>query len=296
MSSIPALWQRYRSVRSPLRHGASKFAEIVGGSLFLSAPGQAVWRAMASKQDPAVDGMAKAVVAHVYYLDLLDEVLECWGQLPIDSHLHITTSASLELPLRNRFQHDKRVHVHVYENRGRDIAPFLMLLGSGQLDRYQAVLKIHAKRSPHLLTGTLRRRLLLTILAGDAMRVRHILALFNDPTVGIAGWRAAHRHSERHWGENRANVAALAHRLQPTAHEPPTLSFFEGSMFWCRPKALQSLRSIGLTSSDFPAEPSRTDGELQHAVERIFNHAARTDGFRVVSLSGRSLDPSEHQR
>ena len=61
--------------------------------------------------------------------------------------------------------------------------------------------------------------------------------------------------------------------------------FFEGTMFWARPQALAPLRRLGLAAEAFAPEAGRVDGALEHAVERLFNHAARVAGFRVEDVS-----------
>lgn len=281
---------RYRGIRHPARHVASKMVEIVGGALFLSRPGQALWRRHRRASAPPT-GIRAAVVAHVYYPDLLDEVLAAWRCCPDGTALHITVPPDRVGELDARLPPD-HVFVHTYANRGRDIAPFLSLLASGVLDRYDAALKLHTKRSPHLLTGTHRRRLLFAALAGNPGNVAHVLAHFRDRTVGIVGWGLAHRTHPRHWGRNEAPTRALVARMRTSALESPmTLSYFEGSMFWFRPAALAPISALALAPTDFQAEPMPADGDLAHAVERAFNATARIAGFRVVTLSGRDIAP-----
>ena len=275
-----------------------KAAEVIGGVLFLAAPTQAVWRRWPAARTPLPQATTAAVrfavVAHVYYPELLAEIIACWQHVcrvtgrPVP--LYITTTDTRAAAVAARLAGLAAVQLHVGPNRGRDIAPFIGLLNAGTLDRYDAVLKLHTKRSPHLWTGNLRRRLLFTLLAGSPRQVGYVERLFRDPAVGIAGWRLSFRNRPSWWMHNLDRVAALAPRMRPAA--VPACGFFDGSMFWCRPAALTALRSLALTVDDFEPEGGQTDGALHHAIERMFTLAAWAGGYRVCGLSGTELRPA----
>ncbi len=288
MSTLKSIWTRWRSVKHPIRHSLYKSVEIIGGAAFLSPPGQALWRAQLRRQSatPPI-GVRSALVAHVYYPDLLEELLDCWRALPAGAPLHITTQPEKAAEVQARLSTEKNVSVHLADNRGRDIAPFLTLLGSGALDGYDAVLKLHTKRSPHLRTGDLRRRLLYSVLAGHPMQVQRALGLFADPNIGLAGWRMTLRTRPSYWMANEPRVRELMDRVSPGT--PVELAFFEGSMFWVRPAALAPLRRLALTPADFEAETGQTDSALHHAIERCFGLVARAAGYETRLLSGRPV-------
>jgi lipopolysaccharide biosynthesis protein len=283
---------------------AIKAIEIGAGLLFLAAPTQALWRRLpiwATNKSRSGSGSCVepsavriAVVAHVYYPELLPDVLACWrsaggggssGTVP----LHITTVDAQATRVALLLQGYPAVTLHVTSNRGRDIAPFLALLGDGVLDGYDAVLKLHTKRSPHLRTGDLRRRLLFTLLGGNPRQAEQARNLFADPRVGMVGWALSFRRKPSWWMANEARVVALCKHAVPRMDAVP--GFFEGSMFWVRPKALAALRSLALAVDDFEPEPSQTDGALHHAVERMFTLSAWAGGYRVCGLSGIMLVP-----
>ncbi len=161
------------------------------------------------------------------------------------------------------------------------------MLSSGLLDPFDAVLKIHTKRSPHLLDGEIRRKLLFDKLCGSHGGVGRILFHFRDPVTGMVGWRPSFRAAAPYWMENRARVEALARRLE--VEGPPPLGFFEGSMFWFRPAALARLKMLGFGPDDFEAEAGQTDGTLHHALERLFTIAAWASDHEVRALDGSKL-------
>ncbi len=280
--------RRVRSVLRLGRHIASKTFEIAAGTAFLSVPGQALWRSRNTLAAVAApEGIRCAMIAHIYYPELLEDVLECWRALPDGAPLHLTAPNETAAELRIRLSELHNVTVHAVENRGRDIAPFLKVLASGALDGFDAVAKLHTKRSPHLRTGSLRRRLLFTVLAGDRLQVRRVLHRFADPKTGLAGWRFSFRTRASYWHANQARVREIAARISPQTSAD--LAFFEGSMFWFRPAALEPLRRLALTAADFEPEAGQADGALHHAIERSFCLAARAAGYRTNDLTGRRL-------
>ncbi|MCZ8314952.1 rhamnan synthesis F family protein [Phreatobacter sp.] len=229
------------------------------------------------------------LVAHIYYTELIDEIIACWAHLPPNSVCHITAPAEIADAVAARIAGLPEVHLHVVPNRGRDIAPFLAILRSGALDGLDAVLKIHSKRSPHLSHGGLLRRAMFTALAGHPATVTRILAIMADPKVGMVGWRRVFLTRPRHWHTNRGRVEELAARLQPPAHAD--LAFFGGSMFWFRPTALAAIAALPIQPDDFEEEAGQIDGTLHHAVERLFAISTAASGYAVADTEGGILLP-----
>ncbi len=269
--------------RAPLR-AVSAF-QAAGLRTFLAAE---AWRGRDERGRRAeAHGLATALVGHVFYPDLLSEVLACLARLPAGSHCHLTAPPEVAARLPKAALDRADVTLHTTENRGRDIAPFLALLRSGALDGYDAVLKIHTKRSLHLPHGEVLRKALFVSLAGRASIVGNVLAIMADPSVGMVGWRRVFMTSPRQWHTNRSRVEALAASLSPPAE--PRLAFFGGSMFWFRPAALRSITASPLSIGDFEPEAGQIDGTLHHALERCFAIAAAASGFSVCDTRGNVL-------
>ncbi|MDJ0390564.1 rhamnan synthesis F family protein [Roseomonas sp. E05] len=265
---------------------AQRAAEMALGAAFLSAPAQQLraWR-LRRLAPPAAS--RAAIVAHLYYPELLCEALTALAALPSGSTLLITAPPEQAARLRQEVRGRPDVEVHAVENRGRDIAPFVKLLTEGRLDRFDAVLKIHGKKSPHLRHGDLRRRIFFVGLAGSRGNVARVLAHFRDPAVGFVGLGSYFRTRPLYWMANRPRVEALCRRMGA----PAQVGFFEGSMFWFRPVALEPLKRLGLRTEDFEAEAGQLDGTLHHAVERCFVLSGLAAGYEARSLSGRRLRP-----
>jgi lipopolysaccharide biosynthesis protein len=268
-------------------HIVSKVAALTVGAAYTSQP---VTRARAwidrRSPRPTFSGPV-AVVAHVYYIDLIGEILECFYRLPEGSDLIITTPHDRIDEARRALGDVAGACILPVENRGRDIAPFLAVLEGGLLKRYHAVLKLHTKRSPHLRDGDIRRRLLFNSLAGSRRHVANVLRFFEDPGVGCVGWSACWRVQSWYWHSNRSRVDDLCNGMEIEARSMPT--FFEGTMFWVSPRALSKLAQLGLNPECFEEERGQLDGALHHAIERLFSSVAAAEGYSTRDTKGRLL-------
>jgi rhamnosyltransferase len=265
----------------------SRGVEIGASLIFISPVYQKLHSLWLSFTAAPVPSIKAAVLAHVYYPELWPEIVKIWHTLPAGSPLLVTTPYGIGAEIRTLGASHPLIEIYESENRGRDIAPFLTVLNAGRLDRFDAVLKIHTKKSPHLKQGNLRRRLLFTSLAGHSSNVRRILRQFCDPRVGLVGPASFFRTAEIYWMANKALVEQLCRRMAPMP--PVLLGFFEGSMFWVRPKALEPLRALGLQAEDFDVEAGQLDGTLHHATERTFTLCALANGYGTRSLQGDQL-------
>lgn len=269
------------------RHVLEKVATATLGSLFVSDLGRSTRKAFSSLRRQPLPKVKIAILAHAYYVELLDEILACRDVLPGSVPLHLTVPIERMGLVERHVSGIAGVTLHPCENRGRDIAPFLTVLGSGALDDYDAVLKLHTKRSPHLIDGETRRKLLFAMLCGSRDATLKALTAFEEPRTGLVGWGYCFRTGPSYWMKNERRVRELAARMGAT--ESARLGFFEGSMFWFRPAALAALRELELSPEDFEPEARQLDGTMHHAVERCFTIAAWARGFAVRDLSGRVL-------
>lgn len=273
-----------------MRHIFQKIAALTLGALFVSRPGQQLWALATRLRKPVrPPNVRTAIVAHAYYVDMIPEILACRAGLHGPVEVYLTVPVERVVEALQVVGDAPDVTVHACENRGRDIAPFLSILNSGLLDPFDAVLKLHTKRSPHLLDGEIRRKMLFSMLCGSKDATSRALAAFEDPTTGMVGWAASYRTAPPYWMLNETRVRAIASRMQAPANTV-RLGFFEGSMFWFRPAALAALRELAFSSEDFEPEARQLDGTLHHAIERCFTIAARASGYSVRDLKGRILN------
>ena len=236
-----------------------------------------------------------AVALHLYYADLWPEIetlLKRWS-LPFTLFLTLTRE-NPELANQVTAAFPGSV-IRIVENSGRDVRPFLLLLEDGAFDAFDIVCKIHGKKSlSHgrvpIFGDIWRRAAFLDLIATDR-QVHKIVKLFqDDPEIGIVGPSRFHVVSNSTaprdlLGKNRPLAQAIAARMGSPIRDD-ALDFFEGTMFWARPRALEPLRRLRLTEMFKTADAGRGDGAVEHALERLFNHATRTAGFRAEEVTG----------
>jgi lipopolysaccharide biosynthesis protein len=224
-------------------------------------------------------------VMHIWYPELLEELAVALHASGIDWRIVITTAGEREQAVREQVALlglDARIEV--FENRGRDILPFLHVANRLLDEGVSTVLKLHGKRSTHRQDGdTWRRELLDKLLSPE--RAGRILAAFgSDHTLGLVHAEGHLQPLDYYWGANEANVDYLTRRLGIPAPEVSSDNFIAGTMFWARPAALRLLLDAHLGVTDFDAEAGQLDGTLAHAIERVFSLAATAAGFRTTGV------------
>jgi hypothetical protein len=236
-----------------------------------------------------------AVILHLHYEELLDEISASIRNIPQPYHLYVsvTNHDSFERVTQKILSNHPQSEIRPVENRGRDILPMLEVLPQ-IIGNYSLACKVHTKKSPHSILGTQWRKNLLMQLLGSGEQVEAFLACFRAfPDLGLIGPDGYRLTDDRWWRQERPGVMDLA-RMMAVAREHLELDFFAGSMFWFRPLALKPVVDLCLTAEDFPAESGQIEGTLANALERCFSMSAKTAGFRVTDtaqavVTGRGL-------
>jgi lipopolysaccharide biosynthesis protein len=231
-----------------------------------------------------------AVLMHVHFPELVDELVAQLALIPVPVDLIVTNSSGADLQLALP-ENVRNVRVLAVDNHGRDIWPTVAVVNSGLLDPYLVVLKVHTKKSAwresHAElggTGQAWRSNLLEHLLGTTKNVEGILDSFrSDPTLGVVTADGSVLGPE-FWGDNQRNARELARRVELVLDDD-SLTFAAGSMYWCRGIVLQGLRSLNLAEIDFEPEAGQINGTTAHAVERLIGVFTEEAGLRTVERS-----------
>lgn len=256
----------------------------------------------ASEEQVAERSLRIGLHLHLHYHEMGGEIFE--HLRGINSRIDLLISVTSQ-PAAEAVQHvfscysQGAVDIQVFDNRGRDIGPFLSGFGKAILDRYDIIGHVHAKKSagrtadagsptPEFLESIARWRRFLyaNLLGGERAMADAIIRRFSiDDTVGLAFPDDPYLLG---WGKNLPYALDLAQRLGIAESLPKTtFNFPVGSMFWARTAALRPLLELGLTWGDYPREPVPYDGSLLHAIERILPFVAESAGFRsLVTYTG----------
>lgn len=232
-----------------------------------------------------------AVHMHVYFLDLLPELLYHTQNIGQAFTCYVTTNcdekaAAIQLLL----EHHPLIRlskVIVTPNRGRDIAPWVIEMAPYSA-HHQLFCHIHTKKSLHEPgLGDAWRRFLLNQVLGSNGSVQQILMAFNrEPDLGIVippFFRPAVSPPFNEW-DNRTRARLFFESLGIKEHPPRHPVFSAGSMCWYRPKALLDLFRQGFSYDDFEQESNQVGGTVAHLIERSLVYVAKNSefGFRII--------------
>lgn len=248
-----------------------------------------------------------AIQAHIFYLDLLDEIADYFSNMPykFDALISIIDSSARE-KIQATFEKISNVEkciVRVVPNRGRDVAPFIIGFGD-ILGNYDFIAHVHSKKS--LYTGSEQkkwRHYLFDALLGNPERIKKIFYAFNEnKKVGLIYPAPAENvpYAAFTWLSNREAGRFLLNRIGVPLNTTDYFDFPAGTMFWARSSALKKFLQAGLTIEDFPEERGQNDGTIAHAFERSVALTTLSEGMNfyefnpendsyTVNIGGRNL-------
>ena len=220
-----------------------------------------------------------AVVVHVFYEDLLPEISLRLHAIQDPFDLIVTVSPGSSLAKRVLASWPM-AEIREVPNSGRDIGPFLNVLPLILQRGYDVVCKLHTKRGA--TEPDTWRHMLLEGVLGNKAQVRQILGWFeNDPDLTTVGPNELYLAGERFIGPNAATLESLFRRIVgKNASIPSEWGFFAGSMFWIRPEVLRGLETLDLLP-ELEEDNNLNDGQLAHAVERLFGLLATSSDYRI---------------
>lgn len=236
-----------------------------------------------------------AVLAHVFYPDMMPELMEYINNIPSPYDLYISVANDSGADVINDFLSNKKDSFNlrsfeirvVAENRGRDIGSLLITMQDVVLDKnYDYICRVHSKKSPqNSMTQSehFKKQMFDNLLLNKVFVSKLLKFLRRNPNVGFLAPSMVHigyptlGHS---WFTNKQLALDVANKLGiivPFDDFSPFAAY--GTMFWFRPKALRRIFNNSWKWNDFNAEPWHSDGSLSHVIERLFIYAAHTDGY-----------------
>lgn len=248
------------------------------------------------------------VIAHIFYPDMVDVILDRADTLPSGYDLVITTpdqEKAAEIAGRVAARGHTRGIVDVRlvaSNNGRDQSAFLIgcrdILLSGD---YDLVVKLHSKKTPqdgynvgvHFASQQFDN---LLHTAGYAANVVGLfqreagLGIVFPPTIHIGYPSLGHG-----WWANRPGFERLRTDLGihvPVDDVSPLAPF--GSMFVARPESLRLLVEHPWSYEDFGDASAYEDGGLAHILERMPVYAAGERGFHARTIASTSYIASSY--
>lgn len=307
-SPIRATASRYRTAKTKakraakrLKHGKDKNAnKVLTAGLFMppltdlpeTSPLRQKIDVNTLRRPPEADGPLKRpegdptilVVAHVHYPELWGDIDDRLSRMPQAFDLIVTVTEGIATSaIPTIMQRHPKARIEVVPNKGRDWAPLVRLANKGLLSGYDAIAKVHTKKSEHRIDGDGWRLALLDGIFESPHQISNIIELLNeDRSVGLIA-PTGHVVGTEHWGSNQGIVEALAYRL-PMAFDPDELRFPAGSMFWCRPWILERLADLDINDDHFEPEAGQYDATTAHSLERLIGVFTQVAGMDIVEV------------
>ena len=219
-----------------------------------------------------------AIICHIHYEEIWNEIALKLNCLEKKYDLYITsTSLDILKVVKSKYPSAETMLV---DNRGRDILPFILTLTHIIDFGYDAVCKIHGKKSEYRNDGEKIRVGLFNVLLGLE---KDILDIFNKNSLtGIVIPKLSileHNHSNMASNWKNVNLIKKITNVNYTPYFFPA-----GSMFWFKPDALKQI--VEILPNYFDIEYGASDGTLPHAVERYFAIFASHNGYHVYDQTG----------
>lgn len=230
-------------------------------------------------------GAKIAVVAHLFYADLVPDILDRISQI------HEPFDLIVSLPAWGNRQMREWVEavypdalIVTLPNRGRDIGPFVELIPFLLSRNYDLFLKVHTKKGYYRaqrrndVLGDIWRCALLDNIIGSAATAQTIIEGFRQNVdlmmVGASDLLVALSDYPR----SGSSIPFWDAAKELSAPNDTDL-FVAGTMFWARPCCFQALAKAGLSLDSFEPETGSNDGALAHDLERYFGHLAAAEGY-----------------
>jgi len=253
-------------------------------------------------QPPVVRGWGEsspdhlALMIHGFYPDVLDDILLklpsfCAGTVGTPLDLYIST------PMEQIAQVEKRlrdldcacVRLFGVENRGRDVAPFLLhLLPAVAAAGHHFFVKLHTKKSLQFGIDGLdkwSRHLIESLLSSAGLEAIRYQFL-NAKDLGCLCPSGTLLPLAIALFKNKAHLHHLLSHSEINGRWALAQKFVAGSMFAGRVDAFSSLLNYGISLEDFELENGQFDGTFAHALERFVSLEVQRSGWRITEMSG----------
>ena len=226
-----------------------------------------------------------AIHVHIFFKDILNEIINKTNNIPVKFDLYISTNTQQNMEFIKNYtdiySKANNVFIKIFENKGRDILPFLIQMGE-VFDKYKYLCHIHSKKSLHSpKLGTKWRTYLFNNLLGTTEIISEILSDFeNNESLGII------------FPENYFKILEYTMNVQPKEKEKLNYLFNKilpghkfsdkyfdfpaGDMFWARTKAITQIFKIDL-KNDIPKE--KGSKFILFAIERFWLFIVKTNGY-----------------
>jgi len=244
------------------------------------------------------DNIKICIQIHLYDIELINEIIMNLNYIPFPFYCYISTDTDEKLNIiykefTNNCKNAKEIYVKRFDNRGRDVAPFIEQMEK-EIDKFEFILHIHSKMSR--TNDGYRdkwREYLFKHLLGDTENIYRIFEefeknkklglVFPESFPPIISWLI--------WGgdieQGKYNVQKFLEKIGIEMFLGDKPEFAAGDMFWARTKAIRKAFCAGINQNDFPIESGQVDMTLAHAIERSWVYIAKHEGYTFKQINNK---------
>ena len=227
-----------------------------------------------------------AVQAHIFYEDIIIEIINKTNNIPVKFDLYITInflniSKITEEYVKN-YSNANNYHIQLIENKGRDVLPFLTQLKK-IIKNYKYICHIHSKKTiNHPEYGNRWRRYLYENLLGNSRIISEILTDFeNTERLGLIfpeNFYDCINYAIKLEDYDRYFTNLVLNKLFPGYKIGDNLDFPAGNMFWARVEAIYQILEQSFDNL-FPEEDNQISFTIMHGIERSWLYIVKLNGY-----------------
>lgn len=225
-----------------------------------------------------------AVQIHIFYADLLNEIITSVNNIPVKFDLYITTNSIKKRTMikdyLNKFSKAHNYKIKIITNNGRDILPLIKQM-KNVLHKYKYFCHIHSKKSMHdPKYGLSWRKYLFKNLLGSSELISNILTDFeNDEKLGFIfpeTFYEAKVHALKLNKSLKYSINFLLNKIFKGYQIGKLLDFPAGDMFWAKSKAVYQMFKFDI-NKELCLE--RRPLTLLYALERLWLYIVKMNGY-----------------
>ena len=233
-----------------------------------------------------------AVQAHIYYEDLIDEIINKTNNIPVKFDLYLSIiSKKMEKIIEDKIKNSNanKYEIKIVENKGRDVLPIIIQM-KFKIKHYKYFCHIHTKKSKHdTFLGSNWRNYLLANLLGNKEIISEILMEFEKydklgfifPEVYYDIIKGIDNYDSTEFPLHKPNIKYMnfiLEKLFPGFSTGNKLIFPTGDMFWAKISAIHQIFKIKFKKK-FPKELNQTNETIMHGIERIWLYLVKLNGY-----------------
>ncbi len=231
-----------------------------------------------------------AVHLHLYYIDLAEEFINYFNNIPYKFDLYISVATDEVIKcIENKFKSIKNVEKVIVKkagNFGRDFGPMFVLF-KNDLEKYDYILHCHSKKSirtgeqqdgwrQHMMDSLLKDENLVKQIFYQFEKGDNIGLIYPETYSDMPYW--AHT-----WLYNKPESNKIANRLGFTLDDE-YIDYSVGSFFWVKIDSIKNFLDFNYTKKDFGEENGKNDGTLAHAIERMIPQVVKNNKYNYLVI------------